>query len=75
MLDCMTEPPWIIAAFCLIGFLVVLGVSAHLHARVFTLELRVTKLWKNFAHLARDHDEITSELEQLNPPPPKKGKK
>lgn len=64
-MDCMTEPPWILAAFCLIGFLVTLGVAAHLHARVFTLELRVTKLWKNFSHLARDHDEITADLDQL----------
>lgn len=74
MLNCMTEPPWILAALCLIGFLVVLGVAVHLHARVFTLEIRITKLWKNFSHLARDHDEITADLDKfpLKKPKPQK---
>jgi hypothetical protein len=71
----MTEPPWIIAALCLIAVLVLLILNAHLHARIFTLEIRVTKLWRNFSHLARDHDEITADLDQLPLSSKKKRKK
>lgn len=73
-MDCMTEPPWIIAALCVVAVLTMLGLSIHLHSRVFTLELRVTKLWKNFSHLAQHHEEITADLEQLEPSKQKRKK-